>query len=79
MRYVRGSGSASYCTLFNLLCAAQEDLDPPTTINLISSYDRMDDVLFYCSLIKDYERIVAHHVQHKDLGPALALLTSKEV
>lgn len=58
---------------------AQEYLDPATTITLMSSYDRMDEVLYYCELVKDYERIVSYHVQNRDCGAALAVMGSKDV
>lgn len=46
---------------------------------MISSYDRMDDVLFFCGIIKDFERIVSYHVQNKDVPAALSVLSLKEV
>ena len=62
------------------LCATvQEYLDHPTTINLMSGYDRMDDVLYFCELTGDFERIVSYHVQNKDAAAALAVLLSKDV
>ncbi len=45
----------------------------------MSSYDRMDDVLYFCSLTHDYERIVAHHVQSRDCAAALQVLALREV
>jgi hypothetical protein len=54
-------------------------LDPPTTVTLMSSYDRMDEVLYYCELVKDYERIVSYHVQNRDCSAALAVMCSKDV
>lgn len=57
----------------------QGSLDRATTFHLISSHGRMEELLFYSELIKDYERVVGHHMQKGDYEAALGVLCQKEV
>ena len=57
----------------------ESSLDRATTFHLISSHGRMDELLFYSELIKDYERVVGHHMQKGDYEAALNVLSQKEV
>jgi hypothetical protein len=61
------------------LCGGQPFLDRATTFHLISSHGRMEQLLFYSELIKDYERVVGHHMQRGDYEAALQVLSQKEV
>lgn len=49
-------------------------LDESTTIKLLSSYGRQDDLVFYASLRGDHESVIAHHVRADDPLKALAVL-----
>jgi len=49
-------------------------LDPATTFHLISSHGRINELLFYADLIGDFDRVLAHHMQRKEYGAALAVL-----
>lgn len=46
-------------------------LDPKVTYNLFQSEGSAEDMLIYADLIKDYERIVAHHMRHGEYDLAL--------
>ena len=52
-------------------------LDPPTTFSLIASHGHHSVMLHYAILCKDYERVVAHHVQEGDWAGALDTLSSR--
>ncbi|KAF4321788.1 hypothetical protein BBO99_00000674 [Phytophthora kernoviae] len=41
-------------------------LDPATTFNLISSHGRPDELVFYATLIEDYEKVITYHVDRGD-------------
>lgn len=49
-------------------------LDPKVTYSLFQREGCPEDMLIYADLIKDYERIVAHHMRHGEYGKALAKL-----
>lgn len=51
-------------------------LDPATTFNLISSHGRPDELVFYATLIEDYEKVVTYHVHRGDYGAAIEVLRS---
>lgn len=51
-------------------------LDPATTFNLISSHGRTDELVFYATLIEDYEKVVTYHVHRGEYGAAIELLRS---
>ncbi|DAZ97990.1 TPA: hypothetical protein N0F65_005148 [Lagenidium giganteum] len=49
-------------------------LDPATTFNLIASHGRTDELVFYATLIEDYEKVVTYHVHRGEYGAAIELL-----
>lgn len=51
-------------------------LDPATTFNLIASHGRTDELVFYATLIEDYEKVVTYHVHRGEYGAAIELLRS---
>ncbi|TDH68068.1 hypothetical protein CCR75_004272 [Bremia lactucae] len=53
-------------------------LDPATTFNLISSHGRPDELVFYATLIEDYEKVITYHVDRGEYGAAIELLRSVE-
>ncbi|KAI9898805.1 hypothetical protein PsorP6_019091 [Peronosclerospora sorghi] len=53
-------------------------LDPATTFNLISSHGRPDELVFYATLIEDYEKVITYHMDRGDYGAAIELLRSVE-
>lgn len=52
----------------------QDALNEATTFHLVSSHGRVDELLFYAELVKDYARVVHHHMQHKKWESALRTL-----
>ncbi|CAJ0764682.1 7508_t:CDS:10 [Entrophospora sp. SA101] len=52
-------------------------LDRPTTYNLIASHGRVKELLFYATLIGDYEKVISHWIYESDYKQALDVL-SKE-
>lgn len=53
-------------------------LDPATTFNLIASHGRPDELVFYATLIEDYEKVMTYHVDRGEYGAAIELLRSVE-
>ncbi|CAG8483434.1 620_t:CDS:10 [Paraglomus occultum] len=53
------------------------NLDKRTTYNLIASHGRMDELLFYATIIGDYEKVVSHWIQEKDYKKALDVLSKQ--
>ncbi|CAG8549918.1 24581_t:CDS:10 [Cetraspora pellucida] len=49
--------------------------DKRTTYNLIASHGRTEELLFYASLIGDYDKVISHWVQEKDYKQALDVLS----
>ncbi|RHY78201.1 hypothetical protein DYB34_002015, partial [Aphanomyces astaci] len=49
-------------------------LDPTTTFNLIASHGRTDELVFFASLIEDYEKMVTYHIHRGEYGAAIELL-----
>lgn len=52
------------------------NLDTPTTYDLISSHGRVEDMLYYAQLIGDYGRILSHYVCVNDWKNVLSTLQS---
>ncbi|CAI2181674.1 1175_t:CDS:10 [Funneliformis geosporum] len=53
------------------------DLDKKTTYNLIASHGRTNELLFYASLISDYEKVISHWIQERDYKQALGVLSKQ--
>lgn len=51
-------------------------LNPATTFNLIASHGRTDELVFYATLIEDYEKVVTYHVHRGEYSAAIELLRS---
>ena len=56
------------------LIPSQEQLNKPTTFNLISSHGRTEDMLYYAEKIDDFERVIAFHIQQQDYKRAITVL-----
>jgi hypothetical protein len=52
----------------------KEHLNPATTFNLISSHGRVEEMLFYASIIEDFERVITHYIQRGEHAAALGVL-----
>lgn len=48
-----------------------DDLDPPTTFNLMSSHGRIEDLLHYAEVIKDFDKVVGYHIQQRSYDKAI--------
>ena len=49
-------------------------LDEKTTYQLLLSHGRVDEMLHYATVIKDYDRVLAHYIQNQDFESALFVL-----
>jgi len=54
----------------------KEHLNPATTFDLISSHGRVIELLFYASLIEDFERVITHYIHEGEHGEAIDVLRS---
>jgi hypothetical protein len=52
-------------------------LDPKTTFTLISSHGRVEELLYYATLIGDFEKVAAHHVQRSEWDKALDVVAKQ--
>ncbi|CAG8471874.1 10031_t:CDS:10 [Dentiscutata erythropus] len=59
----------------NFLEQFKANLDKRTTYNLIASHGRTRELLFYASLIGDYDKVISHWIQEKDYRQALDILS----
>lgn len=48
-----------------------------TTFNLISSHGRIDELLYFATVIEDYERVISLYIQQADYLNALKVLSSQ--
>eukprot|EP00004_Rigifila_ramosa_P012935 TRINITY_DN2841_c0_g1_i5.p1 TRINITY_DN2841_c0_g1~~TRINITY_DN2841_c0_g1_i5.p1 ORF type:complete len:321 (+),score=76.13 TRINITY_DN2841_c0_g1_i5:943-1905(+) len=53
-------------------------LNPHTTFNLISSHGRMEEAVYFASVIEDYERVVSHSLHHHNWKTALDVLSRQK-
>ena len=51
-----------------------KSLDPATTYQLMLHHGRLDVLLYYAELQKDYHRVISHHMQRRDWTKALQVL-----
>lgn len=58
---------------------SEASLHRPTTLALLASHGREDELLYYCELGGDHARIVTHHVQRAQWAEALEALRSAPV
>ena len=49
-------------------------LDAATTLSLMSGHGRIDELLFFCALIKDYDRIVSHYIGRGQYAEAIGAI-----
>jgi hypothetical protein len=72
------TASAAYEALITdfkrFLTTYRSSLDKATTLALLASHGRSDELLFFCTLCRDYDRVVAHHLQRRDYKAALEAL-----
>jgi tetratricopeptide (TPR) repeat protein len=57
--------------------ARRKVLDPVTTFNLISSHGRTKELLFYASVVKDYDKVIGYHIQQGQYDMALEVLVKQ--
>ena len=68
---------SSVADLLSFLAAYRSDLDRDTTVELLSSHGRVDELLAYAELIGDLEWAINYHVQQGNYQQALdALVTA---
>ncbi|XP_055957598.1 vacuolar protein sorting-associated protein 18 homolog [Patella vulgata] len=46
--------------------------------DLIASHGDVEDMVFFAVLMKDYERVISHHLQHENYKRALEVLQNKQ-
>ncbi|KAF0458989.1 vacuolar protein sorting protein 18 [Gigaspora margarita] len=61
----------------NFLEQFRTNLDKRTTYKLIASHGRTEELLFYASLICDYDKVISHWIQAKDYKQALDVLSKQ--
>ncbi|CCI41742.1 unnamed protein product [Albugo candida] len=54
----------------------KQHLDPATTFQMIASHGRPDELVFYATLIEDYEKVVTYHIHRGDYSGAIEILRS---
>ena len=54
----------------------KEHLNPATTFDLISSHGRVMELLFYASIIEDFERVITHYIHEREHDNAIDALRS---
>ncbi|KAJ6253766.1 vacuolar protein sorting-associated protein [Anaeramoeba flamelloides] len=52
----------------------KNELDKKTTFSLILSYDRVEQMIFYASIISDYEQVISHYIRECEYVDALEVL-----
>eukprot|EP01114_Cavostelium_apophysatum_P012613 TRINITY_DN2865_c0_g1_i3.p1 TRINITY_DN2865_c0_g1~~TRINITY_DN2865_c0_g1_i3.p1 ORF type:complete len:686 (+),score=202.00 TRINITY_DN2865_c0_g1_i3:113-2170(+) len=55
----------------------KDNLDRATTFSLISSHGRTEELVFYATIIEDFERVIAHHIQHNNYTKALEVMSKQ--
>eukprot|EP01137_Pigoraptor_chileana_P002429 Opistho-2@41258 len=55
----------------------KDNLNRQTTYDLIASHGRVDDMLFYATLIDDHERVINHFIQSGEYRVALRTLSKQ--
>lgn len=73
-----GDSSAAREDFYQFLEEQQAHLDTKTTFRLISSYGRVEDLLFYADLKKEYEKLIQYHLQHGIWKEALVILQKQQ-
>eukprot|EP01112_Ceratiomyxa_fruticulosa_P020451 TRINITY_DN6960_c0_g1_i1.p1 TRINITY_DN6960_c0_g1~~TRINITY_DN6960_c0_g1_i1.p1 ORF type:complete len:978 (+),score=224.54 TRINITY_DN6960_c0_g1_i1:223-3156(+) len=58
----------------HFLANNKEHLNQATTFHLLSSHGCIEELLYYATLIEDYERVISHHIQHGEYKKALTVL-----
>ncbi|KAJ3071653.1 hypothetical protein HK102_006394 [Quaeritorhiza haematococci] len=56
----------------------KDRLDHATTLNLIASHGRTDELLYFAELIGDYERVITHWLQERKWAKAIEVLGRQE-
>ena len=54
--------------------AKQKNLNQATTFNLISSHGRVEELLYFATVIEDYDRVLSHFIQKGEYLKALEVL-----
>lgn len=55
----------------------KDHLDKATTFNLLSSHARMKELLYYATIIEDFDKVISYHIQHGEYNKALEMLTKQ--
>eukprot|EP00002_Diphylleia_rotans_P023649 TRINITY_DN4651_c0_g1_i3.p1 TRINITY_DN4651_c0_g1~~TRINITY_DN4651_c0_g1_i3.p1 ORF type:complete len:921 (+),score=186.87 TRINITY_DN4651_c0_g1_i3:58-2820(+) len=50
-------------------------LNEKTVFELISSHGRVDDMLYFATIIENFERVISHHIQKGDFLSALTVMS----
>ncbi|CAG8443250.1 6027_t:CDS:10 [Acaulospora colombiana] len=53
------------------------NLDKRTTYNLIASHGRTEELLYYATLIGDYDKVISHWIQERNYKQALDVLSKQ--
>ena len=53
---------------------SKRHLDPTTTFHILASHGRTELLVFFATLIEDYEKVVSYYVQRQEYDAALELL-----
>ncbi|XP_024543759.1 vacuolar protein sorting-associated protein 18 homolog isoform X2 [Selaginella moellendorffii] len=61
------------------LSDSKDTLDEATTLKLLTSYGRHEELVFFASLKNRYETVVNHHIQQRNAKKALAVLRRENV
>ncbi|KAJ3441384.1 vacuolar protein sorting-associated protein 18 [Anaeramoeba flamelloides] len=54
-------------------------LNDQTTFELITSYDRMKEMVFYASLTKQFDRVISHHINQQDFDHAIKVIRNNSL
>jgi hypothetical protein len=58
--------------------SVMKNLDQRTAYDLIASHGNLDDLMYYASLIEDYERVIQHHIRLGAYSMALKVLDGQQ-
>ncbi|ORX36495.1 Pep3/Vps18/deep orange family-domain-containing protein [Kockovaella imperatae] len=62
----------------NFITTYQNDLEPKVVYELIMGHGRTDLYLFYCNLMKDYEKVIEHWIEEQEWAKAIDVLNRQD-
>ncbi|CAI9105315.1 OLC1v1004212C1 [Oldenlandia corymbosa var. corymbosa] len=78
-----GNGSSEYQLIIQefraFLCDSKDILDEATTLKLLESYGRIDELVFFANLVEKYEVVIRHYIQKGEVKKALQILRKPNV